>query len=162
MKKLQHRPWQFVATTYAWNYKNLKFCRLSHARILWTHFLRFPLILRKDSLTRHARTRCRSLCVHSLRVLAHQERSEKTRAKRRDDAYTHKANKNIRTELFVFWLFPTRKMKDFNSSYHGSSCVIMSWNCILCHQYFFRLCDVKILCDALTLCDALIIIFVMY
>ena len=38
---------------------------------LWAHFLRFPLILRKDSLTRHARThartRCRSLCVHTLR-----------------------------------------------------------------------------------------------
>ena len=47
-----------VATTQAWNYKNLKFCRLSlekfcclsHAS-LWVHFLRFPLILRKDSLS---------------------------------------------------------------------------------------------------------------
>ena len=51
-------------------YKNLKFCRLSHARVLWAHFLLFPLILRKDSLTRHvrkhARTRCRFLCVHTL------------------------------------------------------------------------------------------------
>ena len=51
-------------------YKNLKCCRLSHARVLWAHFLRFPIILRKDSLTRHARTQarthCRFLCVHTL------------------------------------------------------------------------------------------------
>ena len=38
----------------------------AHARVLWVHFLRFPLILRKDSLS-HARTRCRFLCVHTLR-----------------------------------------------------------------------------------------------
>ena len=29
LKKLQHSPGQFVATTHAWNYKNLKFCLLS-------------------------------------------------------------------------------------------------------------------------------------
>ena len=114
-------------------------------------------------------------------------KSEVTRAKRRDDAYTHKVNYNRRTELFVFWLFPTRKMKDFNSSYHGSSCVLMSWNCIRCHQYFFQtlwcinslwcihslwwinslwhinslwciiFCDALILCDVLILWDASIL-----
>ena len=41
------------------------------ARIVWVHFLWFLLILRKDSLTRHdkrqfCRSRCRSLCVHTL------------------------------------------------------------------------------------------------
>ena len=41
---------------------------MSHARVLWAHFLRFLLILRKDSLTRHARTHALSLPVCSHRV----------------------------------------------------------------------------------------------
>ena len=48
-----------------YNFVACRFCRLSHVRVLWAHFLRFPLILRKDNLTRHARTHALSLPVRS-------------------------------------------------------------------------------------------------
>ena len=74
LKKLQHSPWQFVATTHAWNYKKIKFCRLSllslvartrpvgTLSVISINFAKWKF----DATRAHARTRCRFLCVHTL------------------------------------------------------------------------------------------------
>ena len=57
-RERQATKMSLVATTHAWNYKNFKKFGLSLEKlslvacVLWVH-LRFPLILQKDSLTRH-------------------------------------------------------------------------------------------------------------
>ena len=74
-RELQATKLSLVATTHAWNYKKkiVAWKILSFvARVLWVHFLRFPLILRKDSLTRHDKRQfCHLSLALSLPVRSH-------------------------------------------------------------------------------------------